>query len=85
MTRHTVTLSNNETVTIIQVTNDVNGNPRYVIHFLDVADTYDEALKLSRKIGGRKYTAKWFGGGIVFSTYNLERDLETLLTHAGKL
>lgn len=85
MTRHTVTLSNNETVTVFQVTNDVNGNPRYVIHFLDVADTYDEALKLSRKIGGRKYTAKWFGGGIVFTTYHLERNLETLLTHAGKL
>lgn len=85
MSRFTVTLSTGETVTVYQVTNDVNGNPRYVIHFLDVADTYAKALELSRKIGGRKYTAKWFGGGIVFSTYHLERDLETLLTHAGKL
>ena len=68
-----------------QVTNDVTGNPRYVIHFLDVADTYQKALEFSRKIGGRKYTARWFGGGIVFSSYNLEHDLETLLTHAGKL
>lgn len=85
MPNFTVTLTNGETVTLHQVTNDVNGNPRYVIHFLDVADTYDEALKLSRKIGGRKYTAKWYGGGIVFTTYHLERNLEILLTHAGKL
>ena len=85
MRRFTVLLSNGEHVTMIQVTNDVNGNPRYVIHFLDVADTYAKALEISRKIGGRKYTAKWFGGGIVFSTYNLEHTLETLLTHAGKL
>jgi len=85
MSRFTVTLSNNETVTVHQVNNDINGNPRYVIHYLDVADTYQKALELSRKIGGRKYTAKWYGGGIVFSTYHLERDLETLLTHAGKM
>lgn len=85
MSRFTVTLSNGEPVTLYQVTNDVNGNPRYVIHFLDVADTYQTALELSRKIGGRKYTAKWFGGGIVFTSYNFEHDLETLLTHAGKL
>lgn len=80
-----IILSNGESVTVHQVTNDVNGNPRYVIHFLDVADTYTKALELSRKIGGRKYTAKWFGGGIVFTTYHLERDLETLLTQAGKM
>lgn len=85
MSRFTVTLSNGNPVTLYQVPNNVNGNPRYVIHYLDVADTYDKALELSKKIGGRKYTAKWFGGGIVFASYNLDRDLETLLTHAGKL
>lgn len=85
MTRHTVTLSNGTTVTLYQVTNNVYGNPRFVIHFLDIAATYDDALKLSRKIGGRKYTAKWFGGGIVFTSYNLEHTLENLLSHAGKL
>ena len=85
MSQFTVTLSNGKTVTLHQVTNDVYGNPRYVIHFLDVAGTYEEALKLSRKIGGRKFTAKWYGGRIVFSSYNLEHTLEKLLTHDGKL
>jgi hypothetical protein len=37
-----------------RVNNDVNGNPRYVFHFLELADNYETALKLAKKIGGRK-------------------------------
>ena len=81
----TVTLDNGKSVTVNQVNNDASGNPRFVIHYLDIADTYSEALKIIRKIGGKMYTAKWYGGGLVFSTYTLEHTLETLLTHAGKL
>ena len=81
----TVTLSNGHEVTVNQVTNDANGNPRYVIHYLDIANSYSDALNLIRKIGGKMYTAKWYGGGLVFSTYNLEKTLEELLAHAGKL
>ena len=82
-----VTLSNGKNVTVNQVNNDIYGNPRYVIHYLDIADTYSEALKISRKIGGKMYTAKWYGGGIVFSTYyTLEYILEYLIMEcAGKL
>jgi hypothetical protein len=51
---------------------DVNGNARYVVHFLSLgiklAD-YGRIPKLT------KYRAKWFGGGIVFQSYNLESDL----------
>lgn len=65
-------------VEVFRVENDVNGNPRYVIHFLDVSDNYNEALSQARKIGGKKYRAKWFGGGIVFSSYNLNEDLKIL-------
>ena len=81
----TVTLSNGHEVTVNQVTNDANGNPRYVIHYLDIANSYSDALNLIRKIGGKMYTAKWYGGGLVFSTYTLEKTLEELLAHAGKL
>ena len=81
----TVTLSTGEQVTVTQVTNDRYGNPRFVIHYLDVADTYSDALKIIRRIGGKMYTAKWYGGGLVFSTYNIERTLEKLMTYAGKL
>ena len=72
-----------------RIENDVNGNPRYVIHFLDIPLTeeereqnvlihYEIALKKARKIGGKKYTAKWFGGGIVFQSYSLEELSESI-------
>lgn len=67
---------------LIRVKNDINGNPRYAIHFLallsdfenasgmDISDRYVMALKKSRAYGGRKYHNKSFGGGIVFQCYN---------------
>ena len=81
----TVTLKNGKQVTVNQVTNDPYGNPRFVIHYLEVAATYSEALALIRKIGGKMYTAKWYGGGLVFSTYNIENKLEELMTYANKM
>ena len=66
-----------------RVTNDVNGNPRYVIHFMDILNTeermsipftksYEYALKKAKKIGGKKFHNKQYGGGIVFQSYNLQ-------------
>jgi hypothetical protein len=63
------------------ITNDGNGNPRYVIDFyhilteveqeLPFLDRYPLAIKKANKIGGRKFHNKQYGGGLVFSTYNL--------------
>jgi hypothetical protein len=69
-----------------KINNDVNGNPRYVVHFidllnegerkgLDVLQSFDLAVKKARKVGGKVYKGKDFGGGIVFQSYNI---LETL-------
>jgi hypothetical protein len=55
-----------------RINNDINGNPRYVVHFLQLADTYERALYLGRKLGGRKFHNKQFGGGIAFQSYNTE-------------
>jgi hypothetical protein len=66
-----------------RVNNDVYGNPRYAIHFMDVLNTeermaipfpkmYEYALKKAKKIGGKKFDNKQYGGGIVFQSYNLE-------------
>lgn len=83
-----------------RINNDVNGNPRYVCHFLDLVkdsdfkigtrdmtDTeaiqylfhmskteyaYSIAVKRAKKIGGRKYNTKSYGGGIVFQSYNIQ-------------
>lgn len=68
-------------IPVYRVDNDINGNPRYVIHFLSIADTYEDGVKLIRKIGGRKYKAKWFGGGLIFSSYNILEDLKQIVEH----
>lgn len=67
-----------------RIKNDVNGNPRYVCHFLHLdvhgwqsniglSDRYAIACKLANTIGGRKFHNKSYGGGIVFQCYNLEQ------------
>lgn len=64
-----------------RIRNDVNGNPRFVCHFLHLdvhgwqskiglSDRYAIALKLANSIGGRKYHTKAYGGGIVFQEYD---------------
>lgn len=65
---------NNEkqTINFTRIDNDINGNPRYVCHFLNIADNYETAVKMANKIGGRKYHTKKYGGGIVFQSYNTD-------------
>jgi hypothetical protein len=65
-----------------RIKNDINGNPRYVCHFLELdvhgyqsniglSDRYAIACRLANTIGGRKYHNKSYGGGIVFQCYSL--------------
>ncbi len=71
---------------IYRVKNDVNGNPRRVIHFLaflegeecrgNLTEMYERALKKARRFGGRKFHNRQFGGGIVFQAYSDEDVLE---------
>ncbi len=62
---------------------DVNGNPRYIIHFLhlnkdgdaephDISGKYAVAVKRANKLGGKKYHNKQYGGGIIFQSYSIE-------------
>lgn len=65
-----------------RVNSDVYGNPRYVVHFLDVMpksfanvpleEKYARTVKLLNKIGGKKFTNRQYGGGIVFQSYNID-------------
>lgn len=66
------TLATTPAIEFTRVNNDVNGNPRYVCHFLNIADDYKTAVKLANKIGGRKYHNKQYGGGIIFQSYNID-------------
>lgn len=63
-----------------RISNDVNGNPRHVCHFLhldvhgwqsnlDLPNRYAIACKLANSIGGKKFHNKQYGGGIVFQEY----------------
>lgn len=71
---------------LTRVNNDVNGNPRYVFHFLALANDndsintrYNNAVAVAKKlIGGKKYHTKSYGGGIVFQSYNVKGELEIL-------
>lgn len=68
-----------------RVNSDTNGNPRYVFHFLAIASTYEEALRLVKtRFTARKFNNKQFGGGIVIQSYNINEDskiLESLKTN----
>ena len=73
---------NEEGIEFTRINNDVNGNPRYVCHFLHFLHfihpsesgprSYEIAIKRANKIGGRKFHNKQYGGGIVFQSYNLQ-------------
>lgn len=55
-----------------RIQSDYNGNPRYVVSWLAFkTKTYEEALKLARTIGGRKFHNRQYGGGIAFKSFNL--------------
>ena len=86
------------TITFTRIKNDVNGNPRYVCHFLklntreelDSADwiptseKYAIACKRANSIGGRKYHTKAYGGGIVFQSYSLPELVESINRVTGR-
>lgn len=60
---------------------DVNGNPRYVCHYTALLTSqengnpelafrwYQIAINRAHSIGGKRYRAKSYGGGIVFTDY----------------
>ena len=65
---------------IWQIDHDINGNARYVVHYLTIPYQDDDSqpfhinqanhIEAARKaLYGKKYRAKWFGGGIVFQAY----------------
>jgi hypothetical protein len=73
-----------ESIQFTRIVNDVNGNPRYVCHFLTMAPTYEAAIKLANSIGGRKYHTKGYGGGLVFQSYNVDQLVNHINRVAGK-
>ena len=76
-------MSGVDNIELTRVNNDNNGNPRYVVHFLNLLNDeeksflpfnkkYEYALKKAKLIGGKKFDNKQYGGGIVFQSYNTD-------------
>ena len=63
---------NGEEMTVHRIDNDYYGNPRYVVHFLALGLNDYESSKLTREAGLKIYRAKWYGGGFVVQSYNIE-------------
>lgn len=78
-------------VTYYRAKSDVNGNPRYVVHFLDIPFrdqrpgevffAYHNAhLAHARNaLCGTRYRGKDFGGGIVVQTYDIRGQIDYAL------
>ena len=68
-------------IEVFYIDNDINGNARFVVHFLSLGIK----LKDYGKIGGLvKYRAKWFGGGYVSQYVNINEELRWMLKQVNK-
>ena len=74
-----ITTVKNERLTVFRIPNDVNGNPRYVIHFSDLGIKLADYDNINKLYGFKKYRAGWFGGGVVFQSYNIQDTLSFAL------
>lgn len=69
----------NEEIEVFRIKSDSNGNPRYVVHFLDLNIKLLDYDNINKLYGFKKYRAQWFGGGVVFQSYNIADTLEYAL------
>ena len=74
-----ITTVQNERLTVFRIPNDVNGNPRYVVHFLDLNIKLSDYDNINKLYGFKKYRAQWYGGGVVFQSYNIQDTLNFAL------
>ncbi len=66
-------------VDVYRTTNDINGNPRYIVHYLALGLPDYVSTEKTSKAGLKKYRGRDFGGGFVFTSYNVEENLEWIL------
>ena len=74
-----ITTIQNKEIEVFRIPNDVNGNPRYVVHFLDLNIKLSDYDNINKLYGFKKYRAGWYGGGVVFQSYNIQDTLNYAL------
>ena len=93
-----MTTSNSSPISFTRINNDTNGNPRYVCHFLAlnteeelvatgddwVSNKYDLACTRAKKVGGKRFHNKQYGGGIVFQSYSLADEVDAINRITGR-
>lgn len=73
--------ANNEPITVFKIDYDVNGNARYVVHFQSIGVELKDYGRIS---GLKKYRAKWFGGGYVFQSSNVQSDIDWMVNRVNE-
>lgn len=58
--------------TFTRIDSDVNGNPRYIVHWLNLGLEDYASTKATRQAGLTKYRGKRYGGGFVCQSYSLQ-------------
>ena len=76
MNYQTYTTPEGEQIRVYRTNNDVNGNPRYIVHFLDLGLKDYFGTNKTRNAGLKMYRGKDFGGGFVFQSYNIDSTLD---------
>ena len=76
-----------DTIDATRIENDINGNPRFVVHFNDLEtfefrfmarssmtlpERFTRVRKLANRFGGKTYRGKDIPGGIVFQAYECQ-------------
>lgn len=61
-----------------RVDNDVNGNPRYVLHYLAFDNDYATAKEIAHSLGWSVYRAKSHGGCFVGQSYSTAESAERI-------
>ena len=74
-----ITTVQGKEIEVFRIPNDTNGNPRYVVHFRDLGIGLWDYDNINKLYGFNKYRAKWFGGGVVFQSYNIKDTLNYAL------
>ena len=74
-----ITTVQGKEIEVFRIPNDLNGNPRYVVHFMDLGIKLTDYDNINKLYGFKKYRAQWFGGGVVFQSYNIADTLEYAL------
>ena len=66
-------------VVVYRYGNDVNGNPRYLVHYLMIDLPDHVSTDKTRQAGLTRYHGRAFGGGYRFTSYNIEATVNRIL------